>query len=129
MLPLTDENNNSQNNKKLCHICKNKFYNANDRSDDSDNDGSNDDRNVDEEFDAIKSNDDYYDHDNDSDDDLMPEYFMMVTQDLMINTSCTKKHKRDMPRLTNILPCLFLLLNFLWAHMHASKEYIYGSDN
>ena len=113
------------------------FHNANDRSDDSDNDGSNDDSNVNEEFDAIKFNDDaaglddaddYYDHDNNSDDDLMPEYFMMVTQDLMMNTSCTKKHKRDMPRLTNILPCLFLLMNFFWAHMHASIGYIYGSD-
>ena len=139
MLPLTDEKNKSQKNKKFCHICRKKFHNASDRRDDSDNVGSNDDSNVDEEFDDIKCNDDapglddadddYYDNDNDSDDDFIPEYFMMVTQDLMMNTSCTKKHKRDKPRLTNILPCLFLLMNFFWAHMHASIGYIYGSDN
>ena len=97
MLPLTDEKNKSQKNTKFCHICKNKFHNTNGKCDDSDNDGSNDNSNVDEEFDAIKFNDnagglddaddDYYDHDNNNDDDLMAEYFMMVTQDLMMNTS------------------------------------------
>ena len=98
MLPLTDEKNKSQKNTKFCHIYKKKFYNTNDKCDDSDNDGSNDNSNVDEEFDTIKFNDnaaglddaddDYCNHDDDdSDDDLMPEYFMMVTQDLMMNTS------------------------------------------
>ena len=36
MLSLTDEQNESFNNQKLCHICKNKFHEVHDSSDDSD---------------------------------------------------------------------------------------------
>ena len=42
MLPLTDGKIESYNKKKFCHICKNKFYDVDDRDDNSNNDSDDD---------------------------------------------------------------------------------------
>lgn len=77
---MTDEEIESYNNQKLCHICKKEFHDVVDsRDSNNDSNDSNDDDIDDEIFDARKTYGDavgtdevfknYYDHEDGSDDD------------------------------------------------------------